>query len=488
MREKMGKKPLYGTRHKQANGSLGPYEWKSFDEIGREAVNLAKACQSLDFCPIVEAEGRKFKTIGVYLKTREEWLVTWFASWYLSGCVVPLYDTLGDDSIQWIVQQAELKTILTTTTFVGKLAKLKAAGGLKTLQFIISVDEPTEEEKIAATNAGIKVFGFKECLEIGEKIKEDLHPKVTPDSLAMLCFTSGTTSRPKGVMLTHRNYISLCEGVRCISYYQPVVGDTGLCWLPLAHIFEQIVACFMLATGVKLGFYSGDNMKLVEDIQLLHPNYFGSVPRIFNRIYEATKKSTDSLTGYKKYLYEKGVATKLANLRKNGCYTHKIYDLLVFKKIRNTLGGKMKITFVGGAPFAPEIQELSRVWLSCIVIQAYGQTETTGPVFNQGELDNIPGSVGMPFCNVEAKLIDIPEMNYLSTDKTDGKNTPRGEILVRGPACSLGYFKEPELTKETFSEGWVHTGDVGMLFPGGQLKLIDRRKNIFKLAQVKISY
>jgi len=144
----------------------------------------------------------------------------------------------------------------------------------------------------------------------------------------------------------------------------------------------------------------------------------------------------------------------------------------------------MKIIFVGGAPFSPDVEELSRLWLSCFIVQGYGQTETTGPVFGEGATETYPGGIGAPFVNVEAKLLDIPEMQYFSTDKTDGRPTPRGEILVRGPLCAKGYFKEPELTHETFEDGWVHTGDVGMLLPLGQLKIIDRKKNIFKLQQV----
>jgi len=174
----MGKNPLFGTRKKLQNGTLGAYEWKSYIEVYRQVTNIAKACQSLDLCANIEAEGRKFKTLGIYLRTREEWLISWISSWYLSGCVIPLYDTLGEESIEWIVKQTELKTIITTTPYNLKLAKLKLEGKLTTLKNVISVDDPKEDEIKQVINSGLKFYGFNEIIKIGESSKEELKPQV----------------------------------------------------------------------------------------------------------------------------------------------------------------------------------------------------------------------------------------------------------------------------------------------------------------------
>ena len=152
----------------------------------------------------------------------------------------------------------------------------------------------------------------------------------------------------------------------------------------------------------------------------------------------------------------------------------------MFSKIRNTLGGKMQLIFIGGAPATPDILEMSRVWLSCAIVQGYGQTETTGPIFAQDPDDIIPASIGRPLAMAEAKLADIPEMNCYGREPN-----PKGEIMLRGPAVAMGYFKDPKQTAEAFEpDGWLHTGDVGTLLPSGHLIIVDRKKQIFKLAQV----
>jgi len=468
------------------DGTFGKYVWKSYDEIYEIVTNFAKGCEALDLCPVNEMEGIKTRFIGIFFKTREEWMTTWIASWYLSGCVVPLYDTLGEESIEWIVKQAELKTIVTTTTYLGKLAKLKLEGKLEHLRTVVTIEEPTKEESEILAKTNLKVLRYAECIEIGKKSSVVLNPKVTPNSLAIICYTSGTTSMPKGVMLTHRNYVALSEGMLSLYYLKPKPDHSCLCWLPLAHVFEQFVAVTCIAAGIRVGFYSGDVTKLVGDLQELKPQYFGSVPRVFNRIYEQTMKETSKLTGFKKYLYEKGVAAKLANLRSTGRNTHAFYDRFVFNKIRNMLGGNLSVVFIGGAPVSSEVLEMSRVWLGCSIIQGYGQTETTGPIIVQDPDDILPASIGHPVTTAEAKLEDIPEMKYFSTDTTDGKPTPRGEILLRGAAITPGYWRDPVLTKETITaDGWIHTGDVGKMSPQGNLTIIDRKKHIFKLAQVK---
>ena len=266
----------------------------------------------MNLCPTIETEGRRLRVIGIYCKTREEWMTTWIASWYLSGCVAPLYDTLGDDSIEWIVKQTELQTIVTTTPFIGKLAKLKKAGKLELLKTIITIEEPTKDELELIAQTNVKLLRFSECLEIGKKSSIILKPEVTADNLATICYTSGTTSMPKGVMLTHGNFCAITEGIRGLSFFNPKHGNSCISWLPLAHVLEQFVCSLTLSLGMKTGFYSGDVTKLVDDLGMLNPHLFGSVPRVFNRIYEAINKTTKELTGFKKYLYNKGVAAKLS--------------------------------------------------------------------------------------------------------------------------------------------------------------------------------
>eukprot|EP00826_Nyctotherus_ovalis_P041418 TRINITY_DN4161_c0_g2_i1.p1 TRINITY_DN4161_c0_g2~~TRINITY_DN4161_c0_g2_i1.p1 ORF type:complete len:436 (+),score=116.66 TRINITY_DN4161_c0_g2_i1:73-1380(+) len=290
--------------------------------------------------------------------------------------------------------------------------------------------------------------------------------------------------RYMGVILTHKNYISMAAGVDALKFIEFSHDQCCICWLPLAHVFEQFTVAVCLVAGVKTGFFSGEASRLVSDLQELKPQYFGSVPRVFTKIYEKTNKEIEKLSGFKRWIYNKGVAAKLDYLRSTGNSTYSFYDNLVFSKTRNAVGGKLLLVFLGGAPISPEVLQMSRIWLCCNIIQGYGQTETAGPILAQRNDDIYPCSIGSTLIHAEGKLVDIPEMGYRSTDTTDGKPTPRGEIMVRGGAVSPGYWRNPEMTKETFTEdGWIHTGDVGQISPWGHVTVIDRKKNLFKLAQ-----
>ena len=484
MREKLGPKPLYGTRVK-IDGKPGPYNWRSYDDVYKIVTSLAKCFISLSLMSELEYVGKKLKAVGIFCKTREEWVYTWISCWYSAASIVPLYDTLGEESIEWIVNQTELKCIVTTSPYVGKVCKLKAEGKLATLKTVIILDPISKEETEEIKKSGLQMLMLQECIEIGQKSTVELKLEVRPDTIATVCYTSGTTSRPKGVMLTHRNYVSMALGIISLPFVRPTKDSICICWLPLAHVFEQFVVVCMLAMGVKVGFFSGDIAKLSDDMQVLKPYFFGSVPRVFNKIYEQSGIEIAKLTGFRKKLYERAVAVKQYELRRSGKYTHWFYDRFVFKKISQKLGGSLGIIFVGGAPLTPDVLEMSRIWLGCGIVQGYGQTETAGPIIAQCPDDTYPASIGAPMPHAEAKLVDVPEMKYFSTDMTDGKQTPRGEIWVRSAAIAAGYWKEPEMTKETFTEdGWVKTGDIATMSPAGHLVIIDRKKHIFKLAQV----
>ena len=476
---------MYGSREKLSNGSFGRYLWKSYNEVYAIVTNLAKCFEELNFCPTIKEDGRIVRPLGILCKTREEWVFTWFSTWYLGGCIVPLYDSLSQENIEWIINQCELTTVVTTTPLLSKLIQLKTENKVKTLKNLITIEDPTADEIELCKKHELQLYKFSECIEIGKKSNIKLNPKVGKDTLATICYTSGTTGNPKGVMLTHKNYVSMIIGVAAQKQVNLQHGECCLSWLPLAHVLEQFVITICVLTGIKIGFYSGDITKLTDDLQELRPQYFGSVPRVFNKIYEKTNKEIAKLSGFKRWFYNKGVAAKLDYLHKTGFNNNAFYDNILFSKIRKLLGGNIIVIFLGGAPISPDVLEMSRIWLCCFIFQGYGQTETTGPIMVNRFNDLYPCSIGSTLIHAEGKLVDIPEMDYFSTDTTDGKPTPRGEIMLRSGAVSPGYWREPKLTRETFTEdGWVHTGDVGKLSPWGNMMIIDRKKNLFKLAQV----
>jgi len=256
-------------------------------------------------------------------------------------------------------------------------------------------------------------------------------------------------------------------------------NDVHLSYLPLAHMLERVVQACLWCWGVKVGFFRGEITKLNEDIQTLKPTIFASVPRLFNRIYDAVISTVEKTGGMKKTLFDRAYESKKQNLSE-GAMKHILWDKLVFGKVSERLGGRTRVMISGSAPISPDVLAFLRISFSCPVVEGYGQTETGAAICISDPADTTVGHVGLPVpCN-ELKLVDVPEMNYLATNTP----YPQGEICARGPNIFVGYFKNQEKTDEVLEKnGWLHTGDIGQLDEKGRLKIIDRKKNIFKLAQ-----
>lgn len=281
-------------------------------------------------------------------------------------------------------------------------------------------------------------------------------------------------------MITHRNFVAAVS-----ASYQTIAAkaegseDTTISYLPLAHIFGRVVDMTALALGGRLGYFSGDVTKIVEDVQILQPTVFPSVPRLLNRVYASIVQKTVEAPGVKGAIARRAVEAKLANLAAGKGNTHPVWDRLVFNKVRQALGGRVRFMVTGSAPIGKDVMQFLRIALCCDLREGYGATETSAASTMHLEGEYQAGHIGAPFACNEIKLIDVPEMNYLSTDPY-----PRGELCVRGPNVFVGYYKDEEKTREALDEeGWYHTGDIAMINERGALVIIDRKKNIFKLAQ-----
>ena len=183
-----------------------------------------------------------------------------------------------------------------------------------------------------------------------------------------------------------------------------------------------------------MGYYQGDITKIKEDLAILRPTYFASVPRLLNRFYDLMQAGINQQTGLKKMIASWGISAKTKKLNKSGGFSHSIYDKLVFKKFREVLGGRVKLIITGSAPISEDTMKFLKIAFSCEIYEAYGQTETTGGSFATNPYDKTIGHVGGPTAHTEFKLVDVPEMNYYSTDVIDGVPHPRGEVCIRGPS------------------------------------------------------
>ncbi|VDM76743.1 unnamed protein product [Strongylus vulgaris] len=249
-----------------------------------------------------------------------------------------------------------------------------------------------------------------------------------------------------------------------------------LSYLPLSHMMEQVSHWTLLMYGCRIGYFSGSIPRLTEDMAALQPTAIMAVPRILNRIYGAIQAKVQG-NFFKRMIYNIAHAKKL-ELLKEGIYTKDtIWDKLVFSAVQKQMGGNVNLLVAGSAPLSEEVLQTCRIALGARIAEAYGQTESTA-IATLGWLgDWTGGHCGgvSTCCNI--KLIDVPELNYYAKD---GK----GEIMIRGPNVTQGYFKDPEKTKELFDkDGFIHSGDIGEMLPNGTIRIIDRAKHIFKLAQ-----
>ena len=484
----------------------GEYTWKSWSEVYDLSKLFLYGITKFNLCPeiLVKDEllgGEKnMRFMGIYSKNREEWIVGSFGCQMDSIIIVPLYDTLGMKSIEYILNQTEMTTIILERKKLENILKLKEEDKLNKVKNIIYLksDEEVkdfEENKEKLIKLGLNIISYetiistgKKCLEEKEKeIIEKKYRKVRPEDIFLICYTSGTIDNPKGAMITARSLTLATNVIMTIGYHLSGI-DRILSFLPLAHIMEQIMFTINITYGTQTGFYSGDTNRLIEDMRVLQPTYFSAVPRVYEKIYKSIMDNISSKGPFVKKLFDAALNIKIKNYEKYGKLTHALFDSIFFNKIRNSFGGKLCWILSGGAGLRPEIFQGLKVMLQAAFVQGYGQTENAGSALLNSIYDTIPGTTGGVQNTTELKLVDLPEYGYFSTDVNPltGVNEPRGEICFRGETVFKGYFKNiKETNKIIDKDGWFHSGDVGVILTnnGNSIKTIDRIKSLFKLNQ-----
>ncbi|KAM4620800.1 long-chain-fatty-acid--CoA ligase 6 [Polymixia lowei] len=397
-----------------------PYKWLSYKEVTARAEHLGSGLLQQGCQPNPD------QFIGVFAQNRPEWIISELACYTYSMVVVPLYDTLGPDAIRYIINTADITTVICdkaekAQVLLGNVERRETPG----LQRIILMDAFDSALLELAEGCGVHVQSMKE-----------VEPPA-PEDLSIVCFTSGTTGNPKGVMLTHGNVVADFSG-------------------------------FLKVTD-------GDIRLLSDDMKALRPTIFPVVPRLLNRMYDKIFSQANS--PLKRWLLNFAAKRKGAEVSSGVIRSDSVWDKIFFSKIQASLGGRLRMIITGAAPASPSVLGFLRAALGCQVYEAYGQTECTAGCTFTTPGDWTSGHVGAPLpCNL-IKLVDVAEKNYFASKG-------EGEVCVKGPNVFKGYLKDPERTAETLdSDGWLHTGDIGKWLPNGTLKIIDRKKHIFKLAQ-----
>ena len=433
-----------------------------------------------------------FDLIGIFAKNCTEWVVADLGCQMDTITTATLYATLGPNAFKFICEQTQIKTVLVSPDLVKMLCEFKKKFTLNNLTNAILFDLTTncDSDKVLQEleKAGFTAYSFtKDFLKENNNIKETDLKISQPDTIMTVCYTSGTTGNPKGVMLSQRNLIAVLETVIDGGSIPVDEYAAHISFLPLAHIFERMVISGFMGIGAKVGFISGSvRTTLMEDIKYFGPTLLFTVPKVLLTIRNKVIEGFDKLSGWKKKLAYTAYHTKLDNYKKYGIVTHAIYDMLVFKKIREMFGNRIKVVLCASAPLRKELADDFKVFLSVPVVEGLGMTELSGSPFCTNYNDYTNFTAGGVNWGARMLLKSVPDLGYTVNDVIEGINCPAGEMCLKGPVVFHGYYKNDEENKKCFDEeGYFHTGDVGRLYPnyGNGLKIVDRVKEIFKLSQ-----
>ncbi|EMF13692.1 acyl-CoA synthetase [Sphaerulina musiva SO2202] len=466
---------------------LSPYEYLSFTEYEQMVLNVGCGFRALGMKP----QDR----VHIFAATHPYWLATAHGAQSQSMPIVTAYDTLGEEGLKHSLQQTNAKAIFLDPHLLTKL--VKPLNESKDIHYVIYNDDdaPTKQstpeqtkadvEKLKAAHPHLTVYSFTDFIELGKQNKVEPTPP-SPEDLCCIMYTSGSTGAPKGVMLTHKNVVAAVTGVDVVvgAYLGP--GDGLLTYLPLAHILEFVFESACLWWGGSMGY---GNPKTISDASMRNckgdiaefkPTILVGVPAVWETVKKGVMAKVEKLNPVSKNLFWGAMSAKTFMMN-NASYLPlssvgtNIVDNVVFKKVAEATGGRLRICLNGGGPIAKETQRFISMCIAPM-ISGYGLTETAAMgaimdplAWTDQALGEIPGSV-------EVKLVDFPDAGYHATN-----NPPQGEIWIRGAAVASGYLDLPKETEESFtSDGWFKTGDIGEFDSLGQLKIIDRKKNLVK--------
>lgn len=431
----------------------------TYDELAKQTELFALGLATLGV-----KRGDKIAIIG---ENRPEWVYSDFAILGLGAVDVPLYPISTADTIEFCLNNSESVGIVVSNKFhLNKVLKIR--NNCRTLKFIVVMNN---DEEFSENN----VFTFAQVQSKGQAFKQS-HPTYFEDNINLcqendvctIIYTSGTTGEPKGVVLTHKNIVSNVKGAHEV--FDINQNDIFLSFLPLCHIFERMAGYYTAFSSGGQIAYAESIEKVAQNMKDIQPTIMTAVPRLFERIYSKIKRNVENQPEKKQKIFnwaiEIGKEYQIA--LKSGhpvpiflSLKRKLADKLVFHKLREATGGRLRFFISGGAALSRELGQFFEA-VGLLIIEGYGLTESS-PVLACNRVNDYKfGTVGKPYPGVEIKI------------------AKDGEILAYGPNIMQGYYKNKKETDETIKDGWLHTGDIGVFDAEGFLIITDRKKHLFK--------
>lgn len=438
--------------------------WESvtWQQVGDRVRLLAAGLIALG----VEPEDR----IALASSTRYEWVVIDLAVMCAGAATTTVYPTTKAPDVAFIVSNSGSRVVVAEDQAqVDKLVEQRAQ--LPDVQQVVVIDGPGDGGWVI-TLAELEERG-RQLIAESPNVVEDRVRAIRPDHLATLIYTSGTTGKPKGVRLPHSAWTYTAAAVDALGILGP--DDLQYLWLPLSHVFGKVLLSLPLQVGMPTAI-DGRVEKIVENLAVVRPTFMGAAPRVFEKAHARIEAMMEEEGGAKKKIFDwaVGVGTRVSKAKQEDRdpspldrLQYKLADKLVFTKIRERFGGRLRFFVSGSAPLDRDVAQ----WFDAvgiIVLEGYGLSETSAASFLNRPLAYRFGTVGWPFPETEVKIAED------------------GEILVKGPGVMSGYHDRPDADAEAFEDdGWFHTGDIGEIDSDGFLRITDRKKDMFKTSQGK---
>ena len=422
----------------------GTWRDVSTKDFHKDVIGLAKG--------LIASGIKPGQAIGILARTRYEWTVIDFAIWYAGAVSVPIYESSSPSQIEWILSDSDaVACFVENDEHISRIEKIK--GGIKKVKNIWRIDSKDYSSL------------YKEGQEVSDEKLEKARSNAELSDLATIIYTSGTTGNPKGCELTHKSFVDHCKNAQ--AELPEVANDqqNSLLFLPLAHVLGRFVSILCVYSGIRVGHLS-DSKKVGESLPIFKPTFLLAVPRVFEKVYNAAelkaeaggkgkifRAAAEAAIDYSRALDQKGGPSFALKLK------HKVFDKLVYSKLRAAMGGKVKYAISGGAPLGERLGHFFR-GIGLIVLEGYGLTETAAAaVIGRVNWQKI-GKVGRALPGTGIKI------------------AADGEIWLRGINVMRGYWRNEGATRDAFSDGWFRTGDIGELDEDGFLTITGRKKEI----------
>jgi long-chain acyl-CoA synthetase len=432
-------------------------QWQTMDwgTVATQVSELSRGLRALGL--------QRGDRVAIVSENRPEWAIADLAVMSAGGISVPAYTTNTVDDHLHILSDSGAKMAIVSTERLAKRLIPAVKRALDT-DTVIAMDPVTAGEQ------GVRIVPWQDALERGRALPDDVAERIADTArsdTSCIIYTSGTGGRPKGVMLSHGAILCNCHGaydlLRTIPGFQ-VGGETFLSFLPLSHSYEHTAGLmFPITIGARIYYAEGVD-RLVNNMAEVSPTIMTAVPRLYEAIHGRILRGVEQAGGFKEKLFHSAVTVGRRRLEKGSLpffarLQDRVLDRLVREKVRQRFGGRLKAFVSGGAPLNPEIGSFFLA-LGVRILQGYGQTESA-PVVSCNPATGIRiETVGPPVTGVEVKI------------------APDGEILVRGELVMQGYWRNPEATADALRDGWLHTGDIGVIDPDGYIRITDRKKDI----------